>query len=305
MGYKLYPIFTYCEVSDLTRKLSPYLLLVPTFLIVGLFIYYPAVLTFQKSIYRVSPFGNRSIFVGLGNFENLLNSPSYIQETWTTLLFVAITIAVGLTVSLLFSLLLNEKVPGVGIFRTIAFSPYAISPAIAGMLWAFLLNPVVGYVSYVLLNLFGIQSHWLTTYPAALIAIIVATVWQGLGFNIIFFLSGLQGIPKSYYEAATIDGAGAIKRFFKITLPLLSPITFYLAIMNIIFTMFTVFGVIDIMTQGGPGNRTTTLIYRLYRDGFIYFRTGTASAESVVLIIAMAVVTFIYFKFVQRTVHYR
>lgn len=301
----LYPIFSYCEVSDLTRKLISYLLLVPTFLIIGLFIYYPAVLTFQKSVYRVSPFGNRNIFVGLGNFKTLFTSQSYIQEMWTTLLFVAVTITVGLTISLLFSLLLNEKVPGVGIFRTIVFSPYAISPAIAGMLWSFLLNPVVGYVSYVLLNLFGIQSHWMTTYPAALIAVMVATVWQNLGFNIIFFLSGLQGIPKSYYEAATIDGAGAIKKFFKITLPLLSPITFYLAIMNITFTMFTVFGVIDIMTQGGPGNKTTTLIYRLYRDGFIYFRTGMASAESVILIVIMAIVTFVYFRFVQRKVHYR
>ncbi len=301
----LYPIFSYCEVSDLTRKLISYLLLVPTFLIIGLFIYYPAVLTFQKSVYRVSPFGNRNIFVGLGNFKTLFTSQSYIQEMWTTLLFVAVTITVGLTISLLFSLLLNEKVPGIGIFRTIVFSPYAISPAIAGMLWSFLLNPVVGYVSYVLLNLFGIQSHWMTTYPAALIAVMVATVWQNLGFNIIFFLSGLQGIPKSYYEAATIDGAGAIKKFFKITLPLLSPITFYLAIMNITFTMFTVFGVIDIMTQGGPGNKTTTLIYRLYRDGFIYFRTGMASAESVILIVIMAIVTFVYFRFVQRKVHYR
>ncbi len=289
----------------MSRKIVPYILLIPTLLIIGLFIYFPGFLTFQKSFYRVSPFGNRSIFVGLGNFKLLFTSTSYIQEVWTTLVFVTVTISIGLTISLLFSLLLNEKVPGIGIFRTIVFSPYAISPAIAGMLWAFLLNPVVGYVSYTLLNLFGIQSHWLTTYPAALIAIIVATVWQNLGFNVIFFLSGLQGIPKSYYEAATIDGAGAVKRFFKITLPLLSPITFYLVIMNIIFTTFTVFGIIDIMTQGGPGNRTTTLIYRLYRDGFIYFRTGMASAESVVLIIVMAIVTVIYFKFVQKAVHYR
>ncbi len=289
----------------MSRKIVPYLLLVPTFIIIGLFIYYPAVLTFQKSVYRVSPFGNRNIFVGLGNFHLLFTSPSYIQEILTTLIFVAATITIGLVISLLFSLLLNEKVPGVGIFRTIVFSPYAISPAIAGMLWSFLLNPVVGYVSYTFLRIFGVQTHWLTTYPAALIAIIVATVWQNLGFNVIFFLSGLQGLPKNYYEAATIDGAGPIKRFFTITLPLLSPITFYLAIMNVTFTMFTVFGIIDIMTQGGPGSTTTTLIYQLYKDGFIYFKTGMASAESVILILVMAVVTFIYFKFVQKAVHYR
>ncbi len=287
------------------RKYVPYVLLIPTFVIIGLFIYYPAVMTFQKALYKISPFGNRSFFVGLRNFENLFNSPSYSQEAFTTLIFVVASIAIGLTISLLFSLLLNEKVPGVGIFRTIVFSPYAVSPAIAGTLWSFLLNPVVGYVSYTLLRIFGIHSEWLTSYPLALIAVMVATIWQNLGFNIIFFLSGLQGIPNSYYEAAKIDGAGAVTRFFKITLPLLSPITFYLAIMDVVFTMFTSFGIIDIMTQGGPGNTTTTLIYRLYRDGFIYFNSGMASAESIVLILVMAVITFIYFKFVQRTVHYR
>ncbi len=290
---------------NLSRKLVPYFLLIPTLLIIGLFIYYPAVLTLKNSLYRVSPFGNRVFFVGAKNFEALLHSPSYQQEAWTTLIFVAVSITLGLIISLLFSLVLNEKVPGVGIFRTIVFSPYAVSPAIAGMLWSFLLNPVVGYVSYAFLKMFGVQSHWLTTYPSALIAIIIATIWQNLGFNIIFFLSGLQGIPDSYYEAAKIDGAGSVRRFFSITLPLLSPITFYLAIMDIIFTMFSSFGIIDIMTQGGPGNSTTTFIYRLYRDGFIYFNSGMASAESMILILIMGVVTFIYFKFVQRVVHYR
>ncbi|WP_456399605.1 carbohydrate ABC transporter permease [Mesoaciditoga sp.] len=290
---------------NLSRKLVPYFLLIPTLLIIGLFIYYPAVLTLKNSLYRVSPFGNRVFFVGAKNFEALLHSPSYQQEAWTTLIFVVVSITLGLIISLLFSLVLNEKVPGVGIFRTIVFSPYAVSPAIAGMLWSFLLNPVVGYVSYAFLKMFGVQSHWLTTYPSALIAIIIATIWQNLGFNIIFFLSGLQGIPDSYYEAAKIDGAGSVRRFFSITLPLLSPITFYLAIMDIIFTMFSSFGIIDIMTQGGPGNSTTTFIYRLYRDGFIYFNSGMASAESMILILIMGVVTFIYFKFVQRVVHYR
>ncbi len=303
----MHPAFTlvHQEVINLSKKLIPYLLLVPTFLIIGLFIYYPAVMTFQKSFYRVSPFGNRVFFVGLKNFESLFESPSYQQEAVTTLIFVVVSIFVGLVISLLFSLLLNEKVPGIGIFRTIIFSPYAVSPAIAGMLWSFLLNPVVGYVSYAFLRIFGVQTHWLTSYPAALMAIIVATIWQNLGFNIIFFLSGLQGIPESYYEAARIDGAGAVKRFFNITVPLLSPITFYLAIMDVTFTMFSSFGIIDIMTQGGPGNTTTTFIYRLYRDGFIYFNSGMASAESIVLILIMGIVTFIYFKFVQKAVHYR
>ncbi len=283
----------------------PYILLIPTFLIVILFIYYPAVMTFKSSAYRVAPFGNRQIFVGFNNFQTLLTSGEYSQVVYTTAIFVTVTVVVGLIISLLIALLLNEKVPGIGIFRTLIFAPYAISPAVAGTLWAFLLSPAAGYISYIFLVVFKVQPQWLTTYPLALISIMVATIWKNLGFNIIFFLAGIQSIPQSYYEAATIDGAGATKRLFNITIPLVSPITFYLAIMNVIYTMFSVFGTIDIMTQGGPANSTTTMIYKLYRDGFVNYRTGFSSAESIILLIIMSVFTYLYFRFAQRSVHYQ
>ncbi len=262
-------------------------------------------MTFKLSAYRVSPFGNRIMFIGLKNFKFLFTSQEYAHVLYTTLIFVSVTVGVGLVISLLIALLLNEKVPGIGIFRTLVFAPYAISPAVAGTLWAFLLSPAAGYVSYLFLILFGTQPQWLTSFPLALVSIMIATIWKNLGFNIIFFLAGIQSIPKSYYEAATIDGAGAAKKLFNITIPLISPVTFYLVIMNIIFTTFSVFGTIDIMTQGGPGGTTTTLIYKLYRDGFVNYRTGFASAESIILLAIMAVFTYLYFKFAQRAVHYQ
>ncbi len=300
-----HPISIFQEVINLLKKWVPYLLLLPTFIIIGFFIYYPAIMTFKMSAYRVSPFGNKVIYIGLKNFHSLFSSQEYMQVLSTTLIFVAVTVGVGLAISLLIALLLNEKVPGIGVFRTLMFAPYAISPAVAGTLWAFLLSPAAGYISYIFLEFFGIQPQWLTSYPLALVSIMMATIWKNLGFNIIFFLAGIQSIPKSYYEAATIDGANAAKRLFKITIPLVSPVTFYLVIMNIIFTTFSVFGTIDIMTQGGPGSTTTTLIYKLYRDGFVNYRTGLASTESIILLIIMSVFTYIYFKFAQRAVHYQ
>lgn len=289
----------------MSRKIFPYLLLIPTFLIVIIFIYYPAFQTFKLSFYKMSPFGNRLFFTGFGNFWSLFTSGQYIQSAYTTLIFVVVTVVAGLVISLFLALLLNQKVPGIGIFRTLIFAPYAVSPAVAGTLWAFLLSPVAGYVSYLFLVLFKAQPQWLTTYPLALIAIMIATIWKNLGFNIIFFLAGLQSIPQSYYEAATIDGANASSRLIKITIPLLSPITFYLIVMNVTFTAFSAFATIDVMTQGGPANTTSTLIYKLYQDGFVNFNTGFASAESVILILIMAVFTYLYFKFGQKAVFYQ
>ncbi len=289
----------------MAKKIFPYLLLVPTFIIIVFFIYYPTFQTFKLSFYKISPFGNRLFFVGFQNFWSLFTSGQYIQSAITTLIFVTVTVIGGLVISLLLALLLNEKVPGIGIFRTLIFAPYAISPAVAGTLWAFLLSPVAGYISYLFLIIFNAQPQWLTTYPLALIAIMIATIWKNLGFNVIFFLAGLQSIPQSYYEAATIDGANSIYRLLKITIPLLSPITFYLIVMNVTFTAFSAFATIDVMTQGGPANTTSTLIYKLYQDGFVNFNTGFASAESVVLILIMAVFTYLYFKFGQRAVFYQ
>ena len=287
------------------KKWLPYVLLAPTFLIIGIFIYYPAFRSLAMSLYRVSPFGNSSRFVGFENFLALFQSERFIHSLFTTLIFTAVTVAVGLTASLLLAVLLNDDLPGVGIFRTLLFSPYAVSPAVAGVLWAFLLSPVSGYVSYLFLVLFRIQPQWLTTFPLALVSVMVATVWQNVGFNVIFFLAGLNSIPKSYYEAAKMDGANRADKFFRITLPLLSPITFFLVIMNVSSSVFYSFASIDVMTQGGPSDGTTTMMYDVYRENFFYFNKGAASSETVILIFAMGFFTYLYFRFGQKAVHYQ
>jgi len=290
---------------SLPRKWIPYLLLAPTFFIITVFIYYPAYQSFFMSLYKVSPFGTSSRFVGFENFLQLFQSGRFLQSVYTTLIFVVVTVGIGLVLSLFLAMLLNDKIPGIGIFRTLIFSPYAVSPAVAGVLWAFLLSPLSGYVSYLFLIFFKVQPQWLTTYPLALIAVMIATIWQNIGFNVIFFLAGLQSIPKSYYEAATIDGANSVDKLFNITIPLLSPITFFLIIMNISSSVFYSFAAIDVMTEGGPSNTTTTMMYEVYREGFFYFNNGAASSESVILILIMAFFTYLYFKFGQKAVHYQ
>jgi len=200
---------------------------------------------------------------------------------------------------------LNQKVPGVRIFRTLIFAPYAVSTAVAGALWGFLLNPVVGHVNYLMARLFGIQVNWVTTAPYAAYAVIIAAIWKTLPFNIIFYIAGLQSIPDELIEAGKLDGASVWKRIWKIIFPLLSPITYYLIIMSIISAMFQSFAIIDVMTRGGPGDYTTNIIYKIYLDGFRFSKTGPASAQSVILFLIMVVVTMIYFKLGRKSVHYQ
>ncbi len=287
------------------RKNLPYILLIPTFVIIILFIYWPAVYSFKLSFYRVSPFGNRMIFVGFKNFHKLFHDENYISAVKTTVIYVTSSVVITIFLSFFIALLLNMKVPGSTVYKVLIFTPYAISPAIAGTLWSFLLNPVVGHVNYVFSKLFGISVDWITSKPHALYAIIFASVWKVMPFDIIFYLAGIQNIPDDLIEAATIDGASSWKKTWKIIFPLLSPITFYLVIMNIISFMFASFAIIDVMTKGGPGDYTTTLIYRLFLDAFAFQKTGIASAESVILFILMAVVTIVYFYFGERRVHYQ
>ena len=287
------------------RKIFPYLLLIPTFLIIITFIYWPAVYSFKLSFYRLSPFGNRMIYVGLRNFERLFQSEEYIRAIKTTAIYVGSSVVLTVFLSFFIALLLNMKVPGTPIYKALIFIPYAISPAIAGTLWSFLLNPVVGHVNYFMSKVFGISVDWITSKPYALYAIIFASVWKVMPFDIIFYLAGLQNIPDDLLEAATIDGASSWKKIWKIVFPLLSPITFYLVIMNIISFMFSSFAIIDVMTRGGPGDYTTTMIYRLFLDAFAFQKTGIASAESVVLFLIMIIVTIVYFHFGEKRVHYQ
>ena len=287
------------------REWTPYFLLVPTFIIIVLFIYMPAGVSLQTSLYRVLPFGRGMRYIGLQNFLKLFANSDYLYSVRFTILYVATTVGITILSSFLLALLMVKKIPGVRFYRTLIFAPYAISPAIAGALWTFLLNPVVGHVSYFFQTTMGIQVEWLTSKPHAFYAIIFASVWKILPFDMIFYIATIQNVPEEILESATIEGASSMDRTWKIIFPMVSPITFYLVIMNIVSTMFSSFAIIDVMTKGGPGQYTTNMIYRLYLDGFYFQKAGVASAQSVILIAIMIVVTMVYFKVGERYVHYQ
>jgi sn-glycerol 3-phosphate transport system permease protein len=287
------------------RKILPYLLLIPTFLVIGIFIYWPAGLSFRLSLFRTAPFGNRELYVGLENFLDLFQNSVYLQAMLTTVIYVGITVFFTILISFLLAQLLNQDIPGTRWFRLFIFAPYAISPAIAGTLWSFLLNPVVGHLNYFFNSLFGLNVDFLTSSPYALVAVMFASIWKMIPFALIFYIAGLQSIPDSLVESSFIDGANLWQRMWKIKFPLLSPITFYLVIMTITNAMFNAFGIIDVMTKGGPTGDTTTLIYKLYLDAFTYQKTGSAASQSIIMFLIMGVVTFFYFKNVESKVHYQ
>ncbi len=287
------------------RKILPFLLLIPTLFVIITFIYIPAADSFEMSFNRENKFGTRTIFVGTENYGKIFTDPEYLSIFGFTAVYVGLTVFITVFLSFFLALLLNKNVPGSYVYRALIFIPYAVSPAIAGTLWTFMLDPVAGHVNYIITALFGQQIAWLTTEPYAFIALLAATVWKMLPFDIVFYIAGLQSVPDDLLESATLDGAGAFTKIWKIKFPLVSPITFYLVIMNIIAAMFRSFATIDVMTGGGPGGYTTTMMYKVYLDAFSYQKMGIASAESVVMFIMMAIVTVIYFIYGQKNVYYR
>jgi sn-glycerol 3-phosphate transport system permease protein len=286
-------------------KYTPYLLLAPTLIIIALFIYWPAINSFLMSFYKISPFGNKKIYAGLDNYIKLFENEAYWDALKITIIYIVTTVIIVIILGYLIAQLLDNKVFGVRIYRTLIFVPYVISFTIGGALWTFMLNPVAGHVNYILSRITGESINWLNQVPYALISVIVASVWKMLPFSIIFYLAGLQSISESIIESSLIDGANVWQRMWKIKFPILSPITFYLVIMNITNGMFESFGIIDIMTRGGPLGSTTTLIYKLYQDAFFFQKTSLAAAESVVLFIIMSFITFLYFRFGEKRVHYQ
>ncbi|PNR99368.1 glycerol-3-phosphate transporter permease [Petrotoga miotherma DSM 10691] len=286
-------------------KYTPYLLLAPTLIIIALFIYWPAINSFLMSFYKISPFGDKRIFAGVDNYIKLFENEAYWEALKVTFIYIVTTVIIVVILGYLIAQLLDNKVFGVRIYRTLIFVPYVISFTIGGALWTFMLNPVAGHVNYILSRITGESINWLNQVPYALISIIVSSVWKMLPFSIIFYLAGLQSISESIIESSLIDGANVWQRMWKIKFPMLSPITFYLVIMNITNGMFQSFGIIDIMTRGGPLGSTTTLIYKLYQDAFFFQKTSLAAAESVVLFIIMSFITFLYFRFGEKRVHYQ
>ncbi|WP_319478005.1 sugar ABC transporter permease [Marispirochaeta aestuarii] len=287
------------------NKRLPYLLLLPTFIILIVFLFYPAIETFRLSFYKVHPFGLKKIFAGLHNFINLFSDEVYIKSFITSVVFSIAVVLAGLSISLLIALMLNQDIKGIKIYRTLLIWPYALSPAISGAIFRFLFNPANGYMNHFFQIATGMNAEWLTNSTLAILVVTVAATWKNLGYNIIFYLTGLRNVQKEAIESAAIDGAGSVKRFIYITFPMLSPTTFFLLIMNIIYSYFQSFGLIDVLTEGGPANSTNILIYQLYRDFFVNAKTGYAAAESLILFTLVVFLTLIQFKTTGRKVYYQ
>lgn len=287
------------------NRILPYVLLAPSVIIVLIFFVIPSVQSLYLSFYRVSPLGNRRIFIGLENFARLVQDPEYLNAIRVSVEFALFVVIVGLSASMAVAVVANQRLRGFAIYRTLLIWPYALSPAIAGLIWALMMDPSFGMVTHMLESLTGIKFQYLNNSSQALLFVAVAATWKMLGYNIIFFLAGLQSLPTELLEAAAIDGANSWRRFWAVAFPLLSPTTFFLLIMNTLYAFFEVFGLVHITTEGGPGRATYVLVFKLYRDGFVGMNTGFASAQSILLLIMVSVLTILQFRYAGSRVFYR
>lgn len=285
-------------------RITPYLLLAPSILVVAVFLLVPSVEALVQSTRLVDPFTGRGIFVGLQNFADLLASSEYRHSILVSIVFAVCATALALAAALGLALLAALPLRGGGFYRTALLWPYALSPAVAGVLWGLMFDPSTGPLTFLVRAATGISPNWMLNGNLALAMVVVAASWKMLGYNIVFFLAGLQAIPGELLEAASVDGASSWSRFWSIRLPLLSPITFFLVIMNTLQAFFENFGLIDVLTQGGPARATDILVYKLYRDGFVNVQWGLASAQSIALFVLVAVLTVLQFRYAGRRVFY-
>ncbi len=281
----------------------PYALVAPQLLITLIFFFLPAGEAIHQSVLMQDPFGLSSEFVGLENFRTLLADPNYLSSFKVTMFFSALVAGLGLAVSLLLAVCADRVIRGAGTYKTFLILPYAVAPAIAGVLWMFIFNPTLGVVSY-FLHALGIGWDYLIRPGQALTLLVIAAVWKQVSYNFIFFLAGLQAIPRSLLEAAAMDGAGPFRRFWSVVFPLLSPTTFFLLVMNIVYAFFDTFAIVDATTMGGPGQSTNILVYKVFVDGFRNMDFGGSAAQSVILMIMVIALTFIQFRYIERRVNY-
>jgi sn-glycerol 3-phosphate transport system permease protein len=281
----------------------PYLLVAPQIAITVVFFFWPAVQAFWYSFLLQDAFGLKTQFVGLQNFVTLFHDPHYLQSFKITAVFSLLVAGSGIVISLVLAAMADRVVRGALAYKTLLIWPYAVAPAIAGVLWAFMFAPSIGIVTYALKKM-GIDWNWAVNGDQAMLLVVIAAVWNQISYNFLFFLAGLQSIPKSLIEAAAIDGAGPARRFWSIVLPLLSPTTFFLLVINIVFAFFATFGVIDATTQGGPAGATQILVYKVFYDGVKAGDLGGSSAQSVVLMFIVVTLTVMQFRFIERRVQY-
>ena len=281
----------------------PWALVAPQLAIVTVFFFWPAGQALFQSVLREDAFGTSSEFVGLENFKTLFADETYVASFRTTAVFSVLVAAIGLSVSLLLAVMADRVVRGATAYKTLMIWPYAVAPAIAGVLWLFMFAPSIGVVSYALRSA-GMDWNHLLNGNHAMTLIVLAAVWKQIAYNFLFFLAGLQSIPKSLVEAAAIDGAGPWRRFWTVQFPLLTPTTFFLLVINIIYVFIDTFAIVDAATSGGPGKDTAILVYKVYHDGFKAMDLGGSAAQSVVLMGILIALTVVQFRYVERRVHY-
>lgn len=286
-----------------TRSL-PYLLILPQVIITLTFFYWPAIRGVITSFQITDPFGFRTTFVWFDNYIALFKDPLYLKSLITTLIFSGSVAFVSIASGLFLATMANRVLKMTTLTRTLLIWPYAIAPAISGILWLFLLHPSYGVVAIFMEKRLGLDWNPLLNSSNAMLLVVLASAWKNVSYNFVFFLAGLQAVPHSLIEAAAMDGASPFRRFWSITFPLLSPTMFFVTVMTIIFSFFESFGVIHAVTQGGPGGSTNILVYKVYQDGFIGLDLGSSSAQSVVLMGLIILITVLQFKYVERKVQY-
>ena len=281
----------------------PWALLAPQVIIIAVFFFWPAGQALLQSFQQSDAFGTSTEWVGLENFQHLIDDPTYLASFQTTAVFSVLVAGLGIALSLLLAVFADRVVKGALVYRTLLIWPYAVAPAVAGVLWLFMFAPSIGIVSFALRQ-FGIDWNHLIHSGQAMTLIVLAAVWKQISYNFLFFLAGLQSIPKSLIEAAAIDGARPWRRFWTIQFPLLSPTTFFLFVINVVYAFFDTFAIVDAATQGGPGKDTAILVYKVYYDGFKAMDLGSSAAQSVVLMAIVIALTVVQFRFVEKKVNY-
>jgi sn-glycerol 3-phosphate transport system permease protein len=285
------------------NKVLPYLLVAPQLAITIVFFFWPAWQTVRQSVLLQDPFGLSSRFVGLENFTAVVENPLYFNAVWNTVVFSGAVTVLSMSTALLLAVLADRGIRGAFAYKTLLVWPYAVAPAVSALLWLFIFHPSVGIIGQ-LLRRSGVDWDYTLNGGQAMFLVVFAAAWKQVSYNFLFFLAGLQAIPKSVLEAASIDGAGSTRRFWTIVFPLLSPTSFFLLVVNIVYAFFDTFGVIHALTRGGPGKATETLIYKIYVDGVVNLDLGGSAAQSAILMAVVIVLTAIQFRYVERRVQY-
>lgn len=285
------------------NRLLPWLLVAPQLAIVAVFFFWPAAQALYQSLVEQDAFGTSVVFVGWQNFERLFADRSYLDSIVTTAVFSALVAVIGLSIALTLAVMAERVTRGAAIYKTLLIWPYAVAPVVAGVLWLFMFAAPMGVVAYALREL-GLEWNHLLNPHHAMALIVMAAVWKQISYNFLFFLAGLQSIPRAQLEAAALDGAGPRRRFWTIVFPLLSPTTFFLLVINVVYAFFDTFAIIDATTHGGPGKDTAILVYKVYYDGFKALDIGSSAAQSVVLMVIVIALTVIQFRYVEKKVQY-